>query len=439
MTDVVMPQMGESLAEGTVVRWLKKAGDRVERDEPLFEISTDKVDTDVPSPAAGTLQRILVPEGQTVAVGARVAVIDDGGSVTSAEPAAADHAKAEQTGRTEEPAGHFTNAHAPQLVSFRRDPGQQGAPIETASNSRTFSPAVLESAQRGGVSLQALTSLSGSGRGGRVTKADVARFIESGGAARGRASNVGAGASPAIPREYLYRPSPDDQVIPMSPVRRKIADHMSWSVRISPHASAFAECDMTATMALVRRERDAFAARAGAPLTVTVLAAAALAKTMREFPAFNASVVDDTIVVKPRVNVGIAVALPDSDDLIVPVVRDADGLSIAGMARAVADLASRARERTLRPDDVQGGTVTLTNPGMFGGITGTPILNQPQVAIVGLGAIVKRAVVLDGDRIAPRSIMTLALIFDHRAANGMAAFRFLDRLKARLEAGPDEL
>jgi 2-oxoglutarate dehydrogenase E2 component (dihydrolipoamide succinyltransferase) len=434
-----MPQMGESLAEGTVVRWLKKAGDRVERDEPLFEISTDKVDTDVPSPAAGTLQTILVREGQTVAVGARVAVIDDGVSVTSPEPAAAAHAKAEQAGRADEPAGHFTNAHAPRLVSFRRDPGQEAAAIETASNSRTFSPAVLESAQRGGMSLQALTSLSGSGRGGRVTKADVARFVESGGASRGTVSNVIAREAPAIPREYLYRPSPDDQVIPMSPVRRKIADHMSWSVRISPHASAFAECDMTATMALVRRERDAFTARVGAPLTVTVLAAAALAKTMREFPAFNASVVDDTIVVKPRVNVGIAVALPDSDDLIVPVVRDADGLSIAGMARAVADLASRARDRALRPEDVQGGTVTLTNPGMFGGTTGTPILNQPQVAIVGLGAIVKRAVVLEGDRIAPRSIMTLALTFDHRAANGMAAFKFLDRLKARLEAGPDEL
>src|SRR6185436_11167200 len=227
--------------------------------------------------------------------------------------------------------------------------------------------------------------------------------------------------------------------IPMSPMRRKIAAHMSWSVRISPHASAFAECDMTATVALVRRERHAFEARVGSPLTITVVAAAALAKTMREFPAFNASVVDETIVVKPHVNIGIAVALPDSDDLIVPVVRDADGLSIPGLARAVADLATRARERKLRPEDVQGGTVTLTNPGMFGGVTGTPILNQPQVAILGLGAIVRRAVVLDEDRIAPRSMMTLALTFDHRAADGMAAFRFLDGLKTRLEAGPGEL
>jgi pyruvate/2-oxoglutarate dehydrogenase complex dihydrolipoamide acyltransferase (E2) component len=224
----------------------------------------------------------------------------------------------------------------------------------------------------------------------------------------------------------------------MSPVRRKIADHMTWSVRISPHASALAECDMTVAVDLMRRERDAFAARVGAPLTVTALAAVALARTIREFPALNASVVDDTIVVKPRVHLGIAVALPDSDDLIVPVVRDADGLSLAGMARAVADLATRARARRLRPEDVQGGTVTLTNPGMFGGVTGTPILNQPQVAMIGLGAIVKRAVVLEGDRIAARPMMTLALTFDHRAADGMAAFRFLGRLKARLESAPPE-
>jgi pyruvate/2-oxoglutarate dehydrogenase complex dihydrolipoamide acyltransferase (E2) component len=301
---------------------------------------------------------------------------------------------------------------------------------------RVFSPAVLESARRGGVTLQALTSLSGSGRGGRVTKADVARFIESAGGQPGASRESFVRGD--IPREYLYRPAPDDQVIAMSPARRKIADHMSWSVRISPHASAFAECDMTVAVDLLRRERDPFAARVGAPLTFTVLAAVALARTIREFPALNASVVEDTIVVKPRVHLAIAVALPDTDDLIVPVVRDADGLSLAGMARAIADVASRARARRLRPEDVQGGTVTLTNPGVFGGVTGTPILNQPQVAMLGLGAIVKRAVVLEGDRIAPRPIMTLALTFDHRAADGMVAFRFLDRLKARLETGPPE-
>ncbi len=446
LIDVVMPQMGESLAEGTLVRWIKKPGDQVERDESLFEISTDKIDTDVPSPAAGTLQAILVHEGQTVDVGARVAVIDDGVESAIAEtasppPVSQGQAAPQRSDRQEEPSAHFKNAHAPQLISFRRNPSPA---VGTPASQRSFSPAVLGEARRGGVTLQALTSLSGTGRGGRVTKGDVARFIAStSGAGRSAApvsmSARDGGDTTAVPREYLYRPSPEDHVTPMSAVRRKIADHMSWSVRISPHASAFAECDMTAAVDLVRRERDGFLAREGVPLTFTALAAVALAQSLREFRAFNASVVDDAIVVKPRVHLGIAVALPDSDDVIVPVVRDADGLSITGMARAIADVASRARARRLRVEDVQGGTITLTNPGMFGGLTGTPILNQPQVAILGLGAIVKRAVVLDDDRIEPRSMMTIALTFDHRAADGMAAFKFLGRLKARLEAGADEL
>jgi 2-oxoglutarate dehydrogenase E2 component (dihydrolipoamide succinyltransferase) len=435
LIDVVMPQMGESLAEGTLVRWIKKPGDQVERDESLFEISTDKIDTDVPSPAAGTLQAILVHEGQTVEVGARVAVIDDGVEAAAAVTTSAPPISQRQT-QQEEPAGHFKSAHAPQLVSFRRDPSPAaGAP----ASHRSFSPAVLGEARRGGVTLQALTSLSGSGRGGRVTKADVARFIASASSADRPAPARDGGDTTAVPREYLYRPAPEDQVVPMSVVRRKIADHVSWSMRISPHASAFAECDMTAAVDLVRRERDGFLAREGVPLTFTALAAVALAQSLREFRVFNASVVDDAIVVKPRVHLGIAVALPDSDDVIVPVVRDADGLSITGMARAIADVASRARARRLRVEDVQGGTITLTNPGMFGGLTGTPILNQPQVAILGLGAIVKRAVVLDDDRIEPRSMMTIALTFDHRAADGMAAFKFLARVKARLEAVSEEL
>jgi 2-oxoglutarate dehydrogenase E2 component (dihydrolipoamide succinyltransferase) len=423
MIDVVMPQMGESLAEGTVVRWLKKAGDRVERDEPLFEISTDKVDTDVPSPVGGRLHEIVVAAGETVGVGARVAVVDDGATVREAAPRGA---AAE---------GHFKSAHAPQLVSFRHEGPPRAA---SAKPSPGFSPAVLESARRGGVSLGSLTAMKGSGRGGRVTKADVARFIASGaaGAPAPHSSLSPAAARGDVPPGYIYQPAPDDQVVAMSPVRRKIADHMSWSVRISPHASAFAECDLTAVVDWIRGEREAFSGRAGAPLTITVLAALALAKTIREFPSLNASVVDETLVVKPRVHLGFAVAMADTDELVVPVVRDADGLSLEGMARAVADLAARARDRRLRPEDVQGGTVTLTNPGMFGGITGTPILNQPQVAILGLGAIVRRAVVLDGDRIAPRSMMTLALTFDHRATDGMAAFKFLGRLKAQLEAVP---
>jgi 2-oxoglutarate dehydrogenase E2 component (dihydrolipoamide succinyltransferase) len=453
LIDVVMPQMGESLAEGTVVRWLKKAGDRVELDEPLFELSTDKVDTDVPSSAAGVLKSIFVAEGQTVAVGARVAVIDDGAAAATRQGPTASPSTtapaAEQ--RQEEPGAHFKNAHAPQLVSFRRQaagsipsPGTEPVRSKAAADNATFSPAVLDAARQGRVSLATLTTMAGSGRGGRVTKGDVARFIASGGAAAGshqqRAPSEADSVQPStVPSAYIYRPSADDQVVPMSPARRKIADHMSWSVRISPHATAFADCDMTAAVDYLRRNRDAFTEQVGAPLTFTTIAAAALARTVRAFPAFNASVVGDAIVLKPRINLGIAVALPDTDELIVPVVREADGLSLAGIARAIADVSARARERRLRPEDVQGGTITLTNPGMFGGITGTPILNQPQVAIIGLGAIQKRAVVLDGDRIAARSMMTIGLTFDHRAADGVAAFKFLADLKARLEDGLDDL
>jgi len=449
LIDVVMPQMGESLAEGTVVRWLKKAGDRVALDEPLFELSTDKVDTDVPSSAAGVLKSIFVAEGQTVAVGARVAVIDDGAAAARPEPAASAAASApapEQ--RAEEPGAHFKNAHAPQLVSFRRDAGSIPAPptepvrSKPAAENATLTPAVLEAARQGRVGLATLTTMTGSGRGGRVTKADVARFVASGGGVAQRApdrDSVQPPASSAAPAAYIYRPAPDDQVVPMSAARRKIADHMSWSVRISPHASAFADCDMTAAVDHVRRNRETFAEQVGVPLTFTAISAAALARTVRAFPAFNASVVGDAIVLKPRVNLGIAVALADTDELIVPVVSEADGLSLSGMARAIADVSSRARDRRLRPEDVQGGTITLTNPGMFGGITGTPILNQPQVAIIGLGAIQKRAVVLEGDRIAARSMMTIGLTFDHRAADGVAAFKFLADLKARLEDGLDDL
>jgi pyruvate dehydrogenase E2 component (dihydrolipoamide acetyltransferase) len=441
MIQVAMPQMGESLAEGTVVRWLKRPGDAVARDEPLFEISTDKVDTDVPSPAAGVLKQILVKEGETVAVGAPVAVIEDGEAREPAEVPPSAAAVREPASSpavaapAEEPAGHFKSSHAPQLVSFRRSGGVPSS-ANASATSRSYSPAVLDAARKGNMPLATLTTVTGSGRGGRVTKRDVEQFLASGAGERvaPRVESIGA---PAVPPEYLYRAAEGDRVVPMSAVRRKIAHHMTWSTRISPHATAFADCDMSRAAETIARERDDFVARIGAPLTYTVIAADALVRTIRDFPAFNASVVEDAVAIKPRVHLGVAVALADSDELIVPVVRDADGLSVAGLARAIADLATRARDRRLRPDDVQGGTITLTNPGMFGGLTGTPILNQPQVAILGLGAVSKRAVVVDGDRIAVRPMMTAAVTFDHRAVDGMAAFRFLDRFRAHLEAGPE--
>ncbi len=442
---IVMPQMGESLAEGTVVRWLKAVGDPVSTDEPLFEISTDKVDTDVPSPTEGVLHEILVPAGATVTVDTIVATIVGAGSTVDTPPVPdAEAPPAEQSG------GHFKASRPSQLVSFRdrehRRAPQAGVeprgpepthtpPAAIAPDNRSYSPAVLEAVRAAGVPLDVLTTLPGSGRGGRLTKRDVERYLQSGSHSLALGPRAAVAESP--PPEYLYRPGPGDERVPMSPVRRTIAHHMSWSTRISPHATAFAECDMSTCSSLLAERRERFANEVGAPLTYTVLVSKAAVGVLKDFPPLNASVLDDSLVIKPSIHLGVAVALPDTDDLIVPVVRDADGLSLAGLARAIADLAGRARARRLKPEEVRGGTFTLTNPGMFGGLGGTPIISQPQVAILGLGAITKRPVVVD-DAIAIRPIMLLSLTFDHRAADGMMAFRYLDSLRRRVEAGPGE-
>ncbi|HUE90169.1 MAG TPA: dihydrolipoamide acetyltransferase family protein [Vicinamibacterales bacterium] len=433
-----MPQMGESLAEGTVVRWLKAPGDQVARDEPLFEISTDKVDTDVPAPAAGVLSKILVQEGQTVAVGEPVALLETAETVVAAQTGAADRpappvdAPPRTDDRPREPAAHFASSHAPQLVSFRRT---AAGPPAAQSPQRSFSPAVLDTARRSGVTLDALTTLQGSGRGGRITKGDVERFLrERGNAPAPVPAAAGTAKEADAPAEYLYRPAPGDRRVPMSPVRRKIAHHMSASVRISPHATAENEVDMSVA---ARQLEQARPQQAEAPITYTALMALAAVRALRDFPVLNSSVVGDDVIYKPQINLGIAVALPDSDDLIVPVIRQADELSAVGMARAIADLASRARRRELRPDDVQGGTFTLTNPGIFGGLRGTPILNQPQVAILGLGAIIRRPVVIK-EAIAIRPIMNVSLTFDHRATDGMVAFRYLARVRQLLEEDGNE-
>ena len=441
--EVVMPQMGESLSEGTIVKWLKQPGDQVAHDEPLFELSTDKVDTEVPAPAAGVLAKILAREGETVSIGVAVAIIEREGTANAAaaaEPPAAATVPAPST--TEESGGHFKSTHATQLVSFRRPPGGGTSAKPTVVQNRTFSPAVLGEGQRGGVPLAQLTGMVGSGRGGRVTKRDVQRFLES------AAANVhvpGPSRHPTVPAsrqssgppaEFVYRPADGDRAEPMSTVRKRIARHMRWSVRISPHASAQSEADMSEVTA-VMTGRDDFRAEHAAPLTYTVFAAAATVRALRDYPILNTSIVGDEVVFKPSVNLGIAVALADTEELIVPVVRRADELSLVGLAKAIHDLATRARGRQLRPEDVQGGTFTLTNPGVFGGITGTPILNQPQVGILSLGAVRKQPVVV-GDAIVARPIMALSLTIDHRATDGMVAFRFLARVRELLETLPGD-
>ncbi len=439
MFKVVLPQLAESLAEGTVVRWLKAPGDRVERDEPLLEISTDKVDAEIPSPVAGVLREILVASGQTVAVGVTVAVVEDGADAAAVTRAEAPESAAavprlqmlEAAPAEPESHGHFKADHAPQLLTLGDRRAAAGS-VTRLPPDESFSPAVLDSARRGGLSFATLAGLQGSGRGGRVTKRDIDRYLQSRGPEPSVGVSSGHGENDRVPPEYIYRPTPDDRIVPMSIVRRKIADHTAWSVRISPHASAFTDCDMARAAALIERDRDRFLTDFDAPLTYTVLAAQAVVSALREFPVLNASVVGDNLVMKPHVNLGIAVALSDSEELIVPVIHRSDELSPGGLARAILDVATRAREHRLRPEDVQGGTFTLTNPGIFGGTTGTPILHQPQVGIVGLGAVIKRPIVID-DAIAIRPIMTVALTFDHRALDGMQAFRFLERVKTHLE------
>ncbi|MGH9348351.1 MAG: dihydrolipoamide acetyltransferase family protein [Vicinamibacterales bacterium] len=401
---VVMPQMGESLAEGTIVRWLKAPGDRVARDESLFEISTDKVDTEVPAPAAGVLTSILAREGETVAVGAPVAVIEAEGGDPSR---AAAGGVAQPSAAADEPPGHFKVSHLPQLVSFRRDQ-PAGHAVRSAERparheraivrpvtppNRSYSPAVLDAARQGGVPLGRLTSLHGSGRGGRVTKRDVQRFLEDAGV-------DGPASAPAI------------------------------------HATAQSEVDMTATVALLDTRRDAFRERTGAPLTETVMVAAATVRALREYPILNSSVVGDAIAFKPFVNLGVAVAFPDADTLVVTVVTRAEELALPGIARAMHSAVTRAKARQLSLEDLEGGTFTLTSPGTFGAMLSTPILRQPQVGILSLGAVQQKAVVIN-DAIAVRPVMAIALTFDSRVTDGMVAFRFLTRIRELLEAPPD--
>ena len=432
-----MPQMGESIAEGTIIKWLKAAGDQVERDEPLFEITTDKVDTEVPSPASGMLKTILVAEGETVDVGATVAEVEVTDSDTTVESAQSDplltntsHTDTDSNEGDVNASAHFRTKKPVQLVSFKRT--QRSAGMSTSSETgQSFSPAVLALARRENVTLKTLSDIQGSGHGGRLTKRDVEQYLKNH-ADDSTGPMVSRGSLANPPAEYIYQPKPEDERVPMTPIRRKIAKHMSWSTKISPHATAMNECDMSHVKALIERDGEQFAATAGAPLTYTVLVGEAVIKALEEFPALNASVVGDDIVLKPAVNLSVAVALPDTGELIVPVIHGANVLSRVELASAIKDLAIRARSRQLKPEDVQGGTFTLTNPGVFGGLTGTPIINQPQVAILGLGAVVNRPVVVD-DSITISPIMMLSLAFDHRAVDGMLAFQYLASVKQQLE------
>jgi 2-oxoglutarate dehydrogenase E2 component (dihydrolipoamide succinyltransferase) len=414
-TNVIMPQMGESVAEGTVTKWLKKVGERVERDEPLFEITTDKVDAEIPSPAAGVLTKILVKENETVGVNTVVGVIDgEGAEETRAAPPPAAAQKAAP--------------EVPATPAVALPAGEPSRPAETGVRS---SPVVQRLAAEHGVDL---TKVRGTGLGGRVSKRDILNYIAQREGAHGVPPSPPTAAAP-LPREAPAREpaivfTGPTRVVPMTPMRRQIAEHMTLSRRTSAHVTTVFEVEMTRVADLRERAGEEFQRRYSLKLTYTPFFVRAAIEAIREFPIFNSSVEGASIVYKREVNIGMAVALETG--LIVPVIKDAGEKSFVEIARVVKDLADRARSKQLSVEDVQGGTFTLTNPGVFGSLFGTPIIHQPQVAILGVGAIEKRPVVRQ-DAIAIRSMVYLALSFDHRIIDGAVADQFMARLKHLLE------
>jgi pyruvate dehydrogenase E2 component (dihydrolipoamide acetyltransferase) len=392
-TKVIMPQMGESIFEGTLTKWLKQPGDAVKRDEPLFEISTDKIDSEIPSPAAGILQKILVQEGQTVEINTVVGIIGDSAVPESAQPMA--------------PAAETAKPETPKVTAPVSEP-QEEAGDTTAGH---FSPLVRRLAKEHGIDLAALAG-KGTGINGRVTKSDILSYVEQRGAA------APAGPLPAgIER------------VPMTAMRKSIAEHMVTSRRTSAHVTTFFEVDCSSILKARETLKPEFE-RAGVNLTVTPFFVLAAVRALKKFPIINASVDGDAILYKKAIHVGIAVSLEGG--LIVPVIKNAGDKDLKAMAQSINDLGERARTKKLTPDDVKDGTFTMTNPGQYGAVTGTPIINQPQVAILCMGGIKKRAVVVD-DEIVARPIIMLSLSFDHRIIDGALADQFMADIQKQLE------
>ena len=444
--DVVMPQMGVSVSEGTITRWLKQEGEQVEADEPLLEISTDKVDTEVPSPGSGTLTQILVQEGATVDVGTKLAVIggEGGGSPSTddvPEPATA-QAAAESAAVSDGPATPTAETveeatPAPSAASETTEP--------SSTNGKTFvSPVVAKIASEHGVDP---SQVQGTGRGGRVTKKDILSFIESGAKAAPPAAAPAQTQAPSAPAPAAKEapapaaapaPSqPGESFEPMTAMRKGIAEHMRRSLDTSAHVTSAIEVDMSRVSAIRAKLKKEYQQSYGVNPTYLIFVARAAAETLREYPWINGEIRGDQIVTHGYVNLGFAVELQDGKGLIVPVVKNAETLNLLGMAKAVTDIAQRARDKKLLPDEVQGGTFTITNPGGYGTFHGTPVISQPQAAILGTYAVVKRPWVvqdeLGEDVIAIRPIMNLTLTYDHRLVDGALAGRFLRDLREKLE------
>jgi len=459
--DVIMPQMGESIFEGTITRWLKKPGDHVERDEPLFEISTDKVDAEIPAPSAGVLKEIKVTEGQTVPIQTVVAVIEAGGAAVEAPSAAtAPPPPAEKPAAPKAAPAAPATASTPAPAAASAAPSAAPAAPAMRGNGQKIrsSPLVRKLAKEHNVDL---AEVEGSGAGGRVSKRDILAAVGSVGprpaapaaAAPSGATSSAQAASPAppppsgpggavahpalenaVPRERIYFGNYEAQ--PMSIMRQRIAEHMVASKHVSPHVYSIDEADMTKIAKIRERSKAAFETKYGTKLTFMPFFVRACVEGLRAYPTVNASADGATVVLHREINVAIAVALEWG--LIVPVLKNAEEKNFLGLARGINDLAERARAKKLKPDEVQEGTFSITNPGVYGGLMGLPVINQPNVAILGIGAIQKRPMVID-DAIAVRSMVYLTLSYDHRVVDGAIAHQFVGKVKSYLESWSEDI
>lgn len=440
-----MPKMGESIAEATIIRWLKNEGDRVEKDEPIVEIATDKVDSEIPSTEAGILVKQMYKDGDVVKVGEPVAMINTEGGASAVAPAPT--AAPATTPVVETPVAVEAAVTAIENQIQAAQPAAE--PLSNADGSRFYSPLVLNIARTEGVSMSELETVPGTGKEGRVTKSDILAYVANRGNAQPAAASVSAmpvapvATTPAISTQTPAKVevkshislNPGDELIEMDRVRKLIADHMVMSKHTSPHVTSFVEADVTNLVNWRNRVKDSFKKREGENITFTPIFIEAVAKAIKDFPMINVSVDGTTIIKRKNINVGMAVA-QQNGNLIVPVIKNADTMNLLGLTRAVNELANRARIGKLTPDEIQGGTYTLTNVGSFGNVLGTPVINQPQVAIMAVGAIRKKPAVLEteyGDVIAIRHMMYLSHSYDHRVVDGALGGMFVRRVADYLE------
>lgn len=420
--EIKLPKMGESVTEATITNWLKEVGDTVEMDEPLVEVATDKVDNELPSEAEGTLIKILFDKDEVAQVGDVIAIISTDGGAVIAEP-------------TKETKTITTETKAVEVISNSNTESVS----KTGPSGKFYSPLVRSIADKEGISMSELESISGSGENGRVTKKDILSFIDSRGNTPTETKPVAAAPKKTVPAKVAHKPTvptmEGDQIIPMDRMRKLIADHMVMSVQTSPHVTSYVEADVTNIVNWRNKVKDKFLAKEGQKITFTPIFMEAIVKAIKDFPGVNVSVDGDNIIQRKHINLGMATALP-SGNLIVPVIKDADNFNLTGLTKQVNGLANKARNNKLAADDVSGGTYTVTNVGSFGNVMGTPIINQPQVAILALGAVRKVVSVIEtenGDTIGIRSKMFLSHSYDHRVVDGALGGMFVKRVAEYLE------